>query len=646
MRGYSKLIIVLLIGLVALLVSRCNESTRPQESGTFLNINDTVQYVGIATCRQCHNAIYQTFIRTGMGQSYGDADTTKSIAQIDGHSTLYDEYNNMYYHPHWSGDSLYLLEYRLSGDDTIYRREEKMDYVIGSGHHTNSHIFSSNDHYHQAPFTWYAQKGKLDLPPGYENGKNLRFDREIGLECMSCHNASPNDFVIGSENKFSKVPQGIDCERCHGPGELHVSRMMKGEYTDTAFATDYSIVNPKKLPVDLQFELCQRCHLQGNAVLADGKSFLDYRPGMKLSEVMDVYLPKYEGGEDQFIMASHADRFKQSQCFQKSEDFNCISCHNPHISVRETGLASFNSSCAKCHGKGKEVLCSASEAELKIKNFNCVECHMPMSGSADIPHVSIHDHYIRIPGKETKQEELTRFLGLKAINNDKPTASSKARAYLQQYERFDPKPFYLDSALYFLERSEADLDLWTYYYFLKKDYQGIETLVTEKGGAAAVLEGLNTQSYSNAHAWTAYRIGQALKTAKDPSASILFYQRATELAPYVPDFSNKYAIAMLGNNQVKEAEELLLKTIAEAPLFKEAYNNLAYYYMTNGRMDESGELLQKALDLDPDYERAWLNKALFHIRKEQYEKANEAMENVLRINPGNQIARDYLNGLN
>ncbi len=32
---------------------------------------------------------------------------------------------------------------------------------------------------------------------------------------------------------------------------------------------------------------------------------------------------------------------------------------------------------------------------------NCVNCHMPLKGAKDIPHVSIHDHYIRKPGKDS-----------------------------------------------------------------------------------------------------------------------------------------------------------------------------------------------------------------------------------------------------
>ena len=71
---------------------------------------------------------------------------------------------------------------------------------------------------------------------------------------MSCHNAIP-DFVLGSENKFHSIPKGIDCERCHGPGEIHVKQKFAGNIVDTSKYIDYSIVNPSKLPLDLQFDV-------------------------------------------------------------------------------------------------------------------------------------------------------------------------------------------------------------------------------------------------------------------------------------------------------------------------------------------------------------------------------------------------------
>jgi len=80
---------------------------------------------------------------------------------------------------------------------------------------------NENGYLTQVPMTFYTQKGTWDLPPGFENGANSRFDRKIELECMSCHNGYPQ-MAEGSENKYDKVATGIDCERCHGPGEMHV----------------------------------------------------------------------------------------------------------------------------------------------------------------------------------------------------------------------------------------------------------------------------------------------------------------------------------------------------------------------------------------------------------------------------------------
>jgi len=350
------------IGVLALLCSialfgfYCTSAEKTIENATtYLNLHDSVQYVGKQVCLSCHAGAHSSYLETGMGQSFGLATKIKSAGRFEGKTTIYDATLDLYYQPYFSGDTLCIKEFRLSGKDTIHQRIQAIQYIIGSGHHTNSHLLASNGYVFQAPLTYYTQKGIWDLPPGFENGFNSRFTRQIGLECMACHNAQPQ-FAQGSENKFLKIPEGIDCERCHGPGSVHVREKQAGNLIDTSKYIDYSIVNPGKLSVDLQFDVCQRCHLQGNAVLKEGKSFLDFKPGMKLSDVLDVYLPRYEGDESEFIMASHADRLKQSACFKVMADkhgnekslrpyknaMTCVTCHNPHVSVRKQGDGPFN----------------------------------------------------------------------------------------------------------------------------------------------------------------------------------------------------------------------------------------------------------------------------------------------------------------
>lgn len=71
------------------------------------------------------------------------------------------------------------------------KRVEKISYIVGSGQHTNSHLIDINGYLHQAPITFYTQKGQWDLAPGFEKGQNTRFERKIEMECITCHNGYP-----------------------------------------------------------------------------------------------------------------------------------------------------------------------------------------------------------------------------------------------------------------------------------------------------------------------------------------------------------------------------------------------------------------------------------------------------------------------
>ena len=55
------------------------------------------------------------------------------------------------------------------------------------------------------------------------------------------------------------LPEGIDCQRCHGPGGQHIRAAQAGaEFSDISSR----IVNPARLSSKLQMELCMQCHLE------------------------------------------------------------------------------------------------------------------------------------------------------------------------------------------------------------------------------------------------------------------------------------------------------------------------------------------------------------------------------------------------
>ena len=621
----------------------CN-TPRPVEkesvpSSLWKNVYDTnAHYVGMGTCRTCHESVYQTFIQTGMGQSFGIATKQKSAADFSpAHALVYDSVLDYYYKPYWEHDSLYIMEYRVEGGDTVHKRIQKVDYIVGSGQHTNSHIFNTNGYLYQAPITFYTQKQKWDLAPGFEKGSNSRFQRLIELECMSCHNAYP-EFVAGSENKFTKVMTGIDCERCHGPGSLHVADRAANRPVDTSKGPDYTIVNPRRLPIELQNNVCQRCHLQGIAVLNDGKTFFDFHPGMKLSEVMNVFMPEYKGAQDKMIMASHVERMKKSQCYVQSGKMSCITCHDPHVSVKFTPRIQYLNACQSCHGSiAGQRECTESIKTRALKNNDCVICHMPRNGSIDIPHVAVTDHFIRKrPIEDSQSRKITAFLGLKSFNNDAPDAITTARGYMEFYERYAPSKELLDSALFYLSR-QSDVEAvqkqnrdYIRAYFLLSDYPKVT-------GFAAQLSPALMQD-----AWTAYRIGEAYYLQDQPEKALPWYQRATEVWKYGLDFQNKYGICLLRLGKTAEAMAVFQFVVGENPGHISANTNLGYSYMQQANNAMSYNFMQRAQALDPDYEQNLINMAVWYHNNHESVQARKCLEHLLKKHPANEKARAML----
>ncbi|MDG1348609.1 MAG: multiheme c-type cytochrome [Flavobacteriales bacterium] len=583
----------------------------------YLNHNDTVKYVGKQQCRACHGEIYDSYMQTGMGKSFHFATKEHSALANSDMPLIDDSIKNLSYQPFWKNDSLYLKEFRLKGKDTSHLLIKKVNYKIGSGQHTNSHLFEINGYVHQMPYTYYTQDSIADLPPGFEKGNNTRFSREIGLECMSCHNAYPNH-VESSLNKYEGIPSGIDCERCHGPGEVHVKQNLAGNIIDTSKYIDYSIVNPGKLPMDLQFDVCQRCHLQGTAVLAEGKNFTDFKPGQHLEEVMDVYLPKYEN-EESFIMASHVDRLKESSCFKISDEMTCITCHDPHKSVSTLSASYFDNKCMQCHD-----VCEEEETQ------NCTSCHMPTSSSTDIMHVAITDHKIGVhTERETKKGA---FKGLVAINNTSPTDLSKAKAYLKHYESFEANPIYLDSAKYYLDKLsvEKSYPLYVQYYYLQENFKDIVNLSMQHLGIQYL------ESNKSDKALCLSRIAESFAFFNLDEQALSHFQQASKLAPYQLDYQLKLGVQLVKMKDYPYSTKVFKSILSEYPLHKQALVNLGYLSILNEDFSVAENYLKQAIALDPDYLQAYENLVLLAQMQNKIEQVKAYLNKILEIAPGHK----------
>jgi tetratricopeptide (TPR) repeat protein len=327
----------------------------------------------------------------------------------------------------------------------------------------------------------------------------------------------------------------------------------------------------------------------------------------------------------------------------------CITCHNPHVSVKETNKDVFNATCRSCHGESKKPDCTLSLDKRKIKNNDCVSCHMPIHGATDIPHVSVHDHRIAVPVANKEIENIRKFIGITAINNPNPPREANAQAYINYFEKFGMGPAMLDSALkYLYENGKLDVNKnitkLVHIYYLKKDYPSVIKYVSQ---IKSLNDRLNIKQYDNYYAWTAYRIGESYQQTGNNAIAKKYFQLAYQLAPLIPDFGNKYANTLAVDGDYQSARKIYTTIIQQQPKYAPAHCNLGYLILIADKNTSLAmNYYNNALALDPDYEMALSNKAALLAFIGEKANAIKILNRLLKNNPSNLQAKELLKSLN
>ena len=277
--------------------------------------------------------------------------------------------------------------------DVLSEIEAEVQYALGSGRRGINFLIERDGFVFLSPIAWFAQQGRWDVSPGFEErAQQTNFERAIYPNCLFCHTNEVRP-LAGPLNRYeTPIFRGhaIGCERCHGPGELHVNR------DGLSAESDLTIVNPAELAPALRDSVCQQCHLQGAyRTTRAGRGSFDFRPGLPIHRFWAVIQMK-KGDQDQFEAVGHVEQIEASRCFRESEgQLGCISCHDPHrLPEPSTKAAYYRARCISCHDRKGCALPSA-ERQSRGQGEDCVACHMPRLDIANIPHTAATDH--RIP---------------------------------------------------------------------------------------------------------------------------------------------------------------------------------------------------------------------------------------------------------
>jgi len=603
-----------------LLAWRC--STAPT---AYLSLDPDNAYLGNQACQPCHEKVYDSYLQTGMGHSLYRPDPKEVIEAFGPEVVVHDPQTGYHYHPFWENDSFFIREFRLQNGDTTYQRSERVDYVVGSGHQTRSYLMQRNGYLYELPITWYVNKGIWDLSPGYDV-RNSRFEREIGQECLACHTGA-FDFVEGSKNRYRQISLGIDCERCHGPGAEHVRLTEAGQLIDVGVEVDYSIVNPAKLPVSQQFDVCQQCHLQGiNVLKPPHERIRDFRPPMALREVAEVFIEAPEDPEA-FGIASHAERLQQSRCFIASEgQLTCTTCHDPHRSVSLTDSLVYVRQCQSCHAQAKAPACAAPDSALTAMDGYCISCHMPAGGTRDIPHVRFHDHKIRVlrPEPLANVAAAADYLRLRCATTDLPAADLSAKAWLQYYEQQDPDSGYLRLAAQGLSDSSF------YARARLARYQGDWAEAERLAGQAVAQSPQDLERQ--------FLLGEVREALGKYEAARAAYEGAFQQNPEAFEAGFKAGVCLLkarpgDRAALQQARQRFEQLQAMKPFDPGLLTNLGFVRLNLGEHAPAQQLLEQALSYDPFHAPALENLVALHWLRREAQAARAYLDRLREAEP-------------
>ena len=604
--------------LLLALLMRCGQAPR----SSYASLEPSTAYVGTEACASCHADIHQQYQPTNMGHSFYRPSLSDTIERFGPEAVVYDSLRDFYYQPFWRGEDFFVREWRMAGADTSYLREERVDYVIGSGHQTRSYLMQREGYLYELPITWYVHRGIWDLSPGYRE-QNARFSREIGAECMACHTGT-FDYVAGSKNRFRQLSLGIGCENCHGPGQAHVALRQAGE-GPPAGEVDYSIVNPADLPMQARFDICSRCHLEGVAVPQPGRDLFDYRPGMPLQQVMEIFVMQNRD-RNAFGVASHAERLMQSRCFIASEgQMTCTTCHDAHGG--SGSLDTYLQQCQSCHQADEAGMCLAPESAHLSAEQNCVSCHMPVDGTVDIPHVRFHDHKIRVLGRGDSLPavaEAEAWLELKCGTSAQPTEDAFGQAWLLYYEQQQTDPRYL-------QRAARQLDPASHYARARVAfYQG--DLSTAEREARQALEKQPEEPLRR------FLLGEILEGQGRYAEAQAAYQQVYQQNIHSFEAGLKSAITLLKARQgdpqaLTEARTRFEALREQKPFDLRVLTNLGFVALNQRRLSEAERFLVLALQQDPDDAQALENMVLLQMVKGNALRANRYLDHLSAQHP-------------
>ncbi len=578
-----------------------------------------------------------------MSRSFFAPRPENTVEDYTSHNQYHHERSGTYYAMAARDGSYYQQRWQIGfNGEKVNFEELKIDYVLGSGNHSRSYVHrTARGTLIQLPLCWYAEKGGYwALAPGFDT-VHPQTRRYISYECMFCHNAYPpipaGHERPGADPVFeANLPEGIDCQRCHGPGAAHVRAARSG-----GAAVRASIVNPARLSPKLQNDVCMQCHLLPTSdpfpavIKRFNRGPFSFRAGEPLEDFELTFdYPAAAGRGDKFEAVSSPYRLRQSRCFIESKGaLTCETCHNPHHVLRgEAANTAYAKVCNQCHASRIQTLVAAGGHPASDR---CVECHMPKRRAEDAVHIVMTDHRIQRrppPGDllaefEEKPAEEYRGEVVPYYPSKLPDGGEDALylAVAQVAFHNNPGEGIADLTSGLAKAIAPDAE------FYKVLGDALEAESRHQEAAAAYGTALKLDPRLPGPAWS---LAGAFRAAGRLADSERVLKAATETNGEDPDVWHRYALTAADLGRVPEAIGMMRKAVSLDSTLPAQYTELADLLVKAGQSDEAERALKQALSIDPFDATAYNLRGRILIARGSMPEALYSFKKSIDLRPG------------
>ena len=619
------------------------------------------QYVGSATCAQCHSQAYAQWQKShhAMAMAEPTADSVKgkfgaaplrlagqeiSFAESDGNFTI-----------RLDGTGGELESFRVAYTFGISPLQQYLVNVGGGRLQALPVVWDARDDgqawYHLQPETQGKADDVLHWTAGGQNWNHM---------CADCHSTAVTKGFDAATNTFRTqfAEVSVGCEACHGPGAAHSK-------TPAEFPV-VSLRDP-----DIRLAVCGSCHSRRSQVaegFAPGKRLLDHYEPSRLDE--GLYFPDGQILDEVFVYGSflqskmHNAGVSCGDChaphsgqLQRSENAVCTDCHSPAGSARFPGLrpvvydspdhhfhavispqvgqpvsgtgTGTGTACVDCHMAARTYMGIDDRRdhsfrvprpdlsiELGVPNA-CIGCHQQQSHEWAARQIESHTghapapHFARVlaPARQGRRQAQKALRALVADQSQPAIVRATGLGLLGQYDPFARE----------LQLAIADAD----------------PLVR-----LGALRGLGASGPAN---WQILMpmlddplraLRFAAITALLPAYAQLPVSSRARLTPVVDEYLEHLslnadraealtsrALVYLAKGEIDRAETDLLSALERNPAWVPGMVNLADLYRSTGRDAQAGPLLDQALALSPQSSQVRVAAALWRVRQGNLDQA-------------------------